>query len=116
MDDAFNAALSKLVEAKAVGALELVSKLLSNVISKQEEAKFRRLRLSNDKIKALLVDVPGCMEALHELGWTVSGENRDFLEFEGKMDFKNIRAIEEAGDVVERNAEKAMIRKVAKKN
>ena len=44
MDDAFNAALSKLAQANAVGALELASKLLSNVLSKQDEAKFRRVR------------------------------------------------------------------------
>ena len=99
----------------SVESLQTINKVCRNIHSKPEEAKFRRLRLSNGKIKALLVDVPGCIEALHELGWTVSGENHDFLEFEGKMDFKHVRAIEGAIDVVTREAEKKMIRKVAGK-
>ena len=33
------------------------------------EEKFRRVKLSNPKIKAALVDVPGAMQALLVLGW-----------------------------------------------
>ena len=33
------------------------------------EEKFRRVKLSNPKIKAALADVPGAMQALLTLGW-----------------------------------------------
>ena len=69
-DQAFNAALTKLVQGTATGALELVSKLLSNVIAKQEEPKYRRVRTSNAKLDATLFSVPGGRDLMLACGFT----------------------------------------------
>lgn len=34
-----------------------------------KEEKYRSLKLTNDKIKRLIVDTPGAMAVLTELGW-----------------------------------------------
>jgi hypothetical protein len=41
------------------------------------EEKFRRVRLSNSKIKACLVDVPGAIDALVAIGWATEGGEED---------------------------------------
>jgi len=40
-----------------------------NVAQHPTEAKYRRLKLANEKIEALLVNVPGAVQTLLELGW-----------------------------------------------
>ncbi len=41
--------------------------------------KYRRLRLSNPKIAATLVDVPGALDALLAMGWERDAGDADFL-------------------------------------
>ena len=41
--------------------------------------KYRRLRLSNPKIAAALVDVPGAVDALLAMGWERDANDADFL-------------------------------------
>ena len=41
--------------------------------------KYRRLRLSNPKIAATVVDVPGGLDALLAMGWERDANDADFL-------------------------------------
>ena len=41
--------------------------------------KYRRLRLSNPKITAAIVDVPGALDALLAMGWQHDPSDTDFL-------------------------------------
>ncbi len=41
--------------------------------------KYRRLRLSNPKIAATIVDVPGALDALLAMGWERDANDADFL-------------------------------------
>jgi hypothetical protein len=43
------------------------------------EAKYRRLRLTNAKIAAAVVDTPGMPRVMAELGWVPEEGNADFL-------------------------------------
>ncbi len=43
--------------------------MTQNVAQQPTEAKFRKLKLSNEKITSLIVNVPGALDALLELGW-----------------------------------------------
>ena len=47
-------------------AAEVLQKLLRNVLAAPDEAKYRRLRLSNRRIQQAVVDVSGGVELLQE--------------------------------------------------
>ena len=44
-----------------------------------QQEKFRRIRLTNPKIQAVLVQVPGCLEALEHMGWIADEADKEFL-------------------------------------
>ena len=97
-------------------SLQTICKLCRNVFSKPDDPKFRRLRLSNEKIHALLVAVPGCLEALGELGWSADKTDSDFLEHVGKVSFDKVRTIENAIDYRTKEDEKAKVRMIRNRN
>ncbi len=55
---------------KSLEAMEMMHKLVYNCAVQPKEDKYRRVRLTNPKVKAVLVDAPGAVEALTALGWT----------------------------------------------
>ena len=80
--------LDKLIlDAKAWPAesLELFRKLLQNVLSNPEDPKFRKLKLSNARISALLAET-GAEDGFQELGWLMSG---DALELPSTADLRS---------------------------
>lgn len=62
-------ALRQLPLDQALESLEVIHKLVQNVARNPGEEKFRRIRLTNAKIKAVIADVPGAVELLKEMGW-----------------------------------------------
>lgn len=46
--------------------------MVYNIACMPKEEKYRSLKLTNEKIKRLIVDTPGAMEAMTELGWEES--------------------------------------------
>ncbi|CAL5225639.1 g8495 [Coccomyxa viridis] len=58
-----------LYAVQSQAALELIAKLTKNVVISPTEEKFKRVKLSNPKIKAALVDTPGAIDALLAIGW-----------------------------------------------
>ena len=71
-------------------AFDLFRKLLQNVISNPDDPKFRKLKLSNARISALLAET-GAEEAFQALGWVSTGDalelptsitSRDLGDFE----------------------------------
>ena len=59
--------------------LDLIAKLLKNVAVNPSEEKYRRIRLSNPKIKALVADEEGGLQAMLSLGWEQDPEDVDAL-------------------------------------
>jgi hypothetical protein len=63
------AALRALPLEKALESLELIDKLTKNIMRNPAEAKFRKINLTNEKIKNTITDVPNAVESLREMGW-----------------------------------------------
>ncbi|KAK6921625.1 PUB domain, partial [Dillenia turbinata] len=56
------------------GSVEVVMKLLKNVVREPENTKFRRIRMSNPKIREAVGDVPGGVELLEYVGFKLGEE------------------------------------------
>lgn len=57
------------------GSVEIVLKLLNNIVREPENAKFRRIRMGNAKIKEAVVDVAGGIELLEFVGFELKEED-----------------------------------------
>jgi len=62
-------ALRSLPLESAQEVLDVVEKLTRNVVRNAGEEKFRRVKLSNAKLAALLADAPAMMSVMQEMGW-----------------------------------------------
>jgi len=60
---------------KALETLALIDKLTRNVMKDQREPKFRKINLTNDKIKNLIADVPNAIALLAEMGWVQEADS-----------------------------------------
>jgi UBX domain-containing protein 6 len=61
-------------------SLEILEKLLYNIAVSPKEAKYRRIKLSNPKIKASIAEVPEARKYLTLLGWElIAEEGVEFL-------------------------------------
>ncbi|XP_044490473.1 plant UBX domain-containing protein 2 [Mangifera indica] len=56
------------------GSVEVVCKLLGNVVKEPENAKFRRIRMSNPKISEAVGEVAGAVELLEFVGFELKEE------------------------------------------
>ncbi|XP_058776222.1 plant UBX domain-containing protein 2-like [Vicia villosa] len=57
------------------GSVDIVLKLLRNIVREPENVKFRKIRLSNPKIKEAVAEVSGGVELLGFLGFELKEEN-----------------------------------------
>lgn len=67
------------MQVKSLEALEMVHKLTYNTAVQPHETKFRRVRLTNPKVKEVLGDCPGALEAMQALGWAVDEAEPEFM-------------------------------------
>lgn len=56
------------------GSVEVLIRLLKNVVKEPENAKFRKIRMGNPKIKEAIGDVPGGVELLECIGFELKEE------------------------------------------
>lgn len=94
---------------KSLDTLEILQKLVYNAAISPKEDKFRRLRLSNEKINTLIVEVPGGIEALQAMGWVQDEEALEFMSIPaGKyMTMQLVRTIESAKERLKKEVEQA---------
>jgi len=69
------AALRALPLEQAVDTLAIIDKLTRNTVRSPGDQKFRKINLTNDKIKTLIVNVPGAIALLKEMGWVQQGDS-----------------------------------------
>jgi len=98
----------------ATEALTIISKLTKNVYQNPKEEKFRKIRLSNPKIDATIVQVPGAMQLLIAMGWKydvdVDADNL-FLPATVKLNFQvHARPCEERVEELAKENEKAFMK------
>jgi len=81
-------ALCSLPPESAKACLDLMETLLRNVIQHPTEEKFRKIRLTNEKISKAIGQVPGAVDAFVMMGWQQQDENL-VLPQNIKLDFPN---------------------------
>ncbi|MED6180513.1 hypothetical protein PIB30_011030 [Stylosanthes scabra] len=78
------------------GSIDIVLKLLKNVVREPENAKFRKIRLSNPKIKEAVADVTGGIELITFVGFELRDENGETWAFMELPSEDQIRLIKKA--------------------
>ena len=104
-----------LAKVKSDASLETINKLVRNVAQNPAEEKFRKVRLTNEKIAAVLVQVEGAKQVMLEMGWVEEGE---FLVLPARVQLsfnKEVRDIEEAKTKLKKEQEQAMLLGACKK-
>jgi len=101
-------ALRSMPLAQAEATLELLEKLCRNTATQPAEEKFRKIRLSNEKIKAAVKDVPGALDALFEMGWQLGDEDSCVLPAGVKLTMhEHVAKIIDARQYYKKEVEKA---------
>ncbi|WOG89029.1 hypothetical protein DCAR_0208265 [Daucus carota subsp. sativus] len=78
------------------GAVEIVRKLLSNIVKEPENVKFRKIRMGNLKIKEAIADVVGGVELLEFLGFELQEEGGEMWAIMGAPSGDTIAAVKNA--------------------
>jgi hypothetical protein len=102
-------ALRSLPLEEAADTLALLDKLTRNVVRNPSEAKFRKINLTNEKIKKAITDVPNAFEVLKEMGWQ---QQEDFMVLPETVRLAHevhVVGIIEAQDYYKTQAEKARV-------
>jgi len=95
---------------KALETLELIEKLTRNVVRNPGEEKFRHIKLSNEKIRMAVKEVPGAVGAMKEMGWV---EEDDSLTLPASVKLAHevhVVGIIEARDYYKAEIEKQRVR------
>jgi len=66
-------ALRQLPVEQAAETLAIIEKLIRNVVRNPAEEKFRKINLTNAKIKQTIADVPHGIDLLQAMGWQQDG-------------------------------------------
>lgn len=75
--------------------LQVMGKLIRNAAVSPSEDKFKRIKLSNSKVKTTIVDTPGGVQSLLAMGWTHDEADNDFLVLPKgtQMSMKEVRQL-----------------------
>ncbi|KAK9810341.1 hypothetical protein WJX72_009081 [[Myrmecia] bisecta] len=101
----------------SMDSLEILGKLTRNVVINPTEDKYKRIRLTNDKIRALIVDVPGALDTLLAMGWVYDEADKDCLMVpKGRqLTMNEARMIEDAKDKLKKASRVQTVRSIASK-
>ncbi|KAL8218697.1 hypothetical protein R6Q57_022070 [Mikania cordata] len=78
------------------GSIEIVLKLLKNIVKEPENVKFRRIRLGNPKIKEAIADVAGGLDLLECVGFELKEENGEMWAVMEAASSEEIKLIKQA--------------------
>ncbi|EEH53526.1 uncharacterized protein MICPUCDRAFT_68787 [Micromonas pusilla CCMP1545] len=98
-------------------SLETMEKLTRNSAQAPAEEKFRRVRLTNEKIAAVITNVPGAVRVMLEMGWRLV-ENDEFLILPTgtSVTMKDVREIDDARRALRKLEDEEMKRRIAARN
>lgn len=105
-------ALRSLPLPQALGILSIIEKLTRNVVHNPSDEKFRKLNLTNEKIKNAIAMVPRAMDLMREMGWV---QQEDFLTLPSTVRLAHevhVIGIIEAQDYYKTQLEKERARQV----
>jgi len=78
------------------GSVEIVLRLLRNIVKEPENAKFRKIRISNPKIRGAIGDVAGGIELVESVGFVLKEEGGDMWATMDAPSQKSILMLEKA--------------------
>lgn len=78
------------------GSVEIVLKLLKNIVKEPENVKFRKIRLGNPKIKEAIADVAGGLDLLECVGFELKEENGEMWAVMEDASSEKVEAIKQA--------------------
>lgn len=97
------AALARIPTADS---LQILEKLTYNTAVQPKEAKFRKVKLQNPKIKASIADVDAALDVLRLLGWQHSEDEADgevlILPEKTHLTMQQVRDIQQAQQNLDR--------------
>jgi len=106
-------ALRALPLDKAMETLELIDKLTRNVVRNPSDEKFRRIKLTNPRISAVITEVPFAVDALKEMGWVEDGDGLVLPPTVHLVHEREVIAIIDAKDYYKKEAESEHRRQIA---
>lgn len=83
-------------------SVEVMKRLLSNVVKEPSNEKFRRIRMGNPKIREAISEVKGGVEVLESVGFKVGDEEGELWAIMEVPSADKISAIKEAVELLER--------------
>ncbi|XP_076924627.1 plant UBX domain-containing protein 2-like [Bidens hawaiensis] len=78
------------------GSVEIVLKLLRNIVKEPENVKFRKVRLGNPKIKEAIADVAGGLDLLECVGFELKEENGEMWAVMEAASDEKVKLIKQA--------------------
>lgn len=98
-------------------SLEILGKLTRNIAVNPADPKFRKLRLSNAKLKEAVVDTPGALSSLMAMGWQQDDAETESLIFPAgrQLTMAQVRLVEEAKDRLRKSQKEAARSKASSK-
>lgn len=78
------------------GSVEIVLKLLKNIVREPDNVKFRRIRLGNPKIKEAIADVAGGLDLLECIGFELKEESGEMWAVMEAASSEKIKLINQA--------------------
>ncbi|XP_076921671.1 plant UBX domain-containing protein 2-like [Bidens hawaiensis] len=83
------------------GSVEIVLKLLRNIVKEPENVKFRKIRLGNPKIKEAIADVAGGLDLLECVGFELKEENGEMWAVMEAASDEKVKLIKQAVRLLE---------------
>ncbi|PWA54322.1 plant UBX domain-containing protein 2 [Artemisia annua] len=83
------------------GSVDIVLKLLRNVVKEPENVKFRRIRLGNPKIKEAIADVAGGLDLLECVGFELKEESGEMWAVMEEASSEKVELIKQAVRLLE---------------
>ena len=107
--------LLKLIKSDAT--LATMEKLTRNSAQAPGEEKFRKIRLTNEKIAAVITNVDGAVEAMCEMGWVKEADGEFLVLPPAKsVSMREVREIDDARRALKKWEEEELKRRIAARN
>lgn len=97
---------------KSDGSLNIIGTLTRNVTQNPREEKYRRLRLTNQKIADAILNTEGALESMLQMGWTREGEEFLVLPESVQLTMNHVRTVEAAKEALEAEAKAAAKKRI----
>ncbi|XP_065855599.1 plant UBX domain-containing protein 2 [Euphorbia lathyris] len=97
------------------GSVEVVLRLLRNIVKEPDNAKFRKIRMGNPKIREAISDVPGGVELLECVGFELKQEDEEMWASIEVPDEEKIRLINKVIGLLEPRKLEEQVQKVEDK-